>query len=1454
MDMQALDRALALVDGPQGPTLTLSAATLPGSSFDALLTAFNGGAPLVIAGATKAVAPALITVQGKASFQRVADLPVTGLFSLDSSGVPVAMLHFVLDTGAGSPSPWHFSTSFPDLPEFAPSGTTRNLLDRLAWSEAAFILATADGADSVTGKPVSAGLNLVAKAGPAGFLGIVEAALAPGANLVVHGTIRPPALGRPTPPLPADAYPWEPTQWAVPGISLAADLGIGLQFGAVTFGDTAARIYCPLSSAWLATNRSYAPVVAITGRLRFPKASNLAVDLAARVRPDANSLILSGRFSGFSLRSLADLADVAPNLLDSLPAELRPRIEALGQLSLLAVGVCLSGGLSGANVSYAMLKVGLPHLDWQVFPQLAVENLSAEFFVTSPFSANRSVTAILGGMLTVAGTPFEIFTQLPGFTVRADLPQGATLPLRSLFQTHLPELPAPPDLRIDSMQLFVTPGSSYYFSTMMADDPPWSLAVGPVGLTISDVELTLDKTQGQPASGSFAGALVLNDRLELSAAYDTPGEFSIRAELPDVKLADLVHLFDRLGLVLPTGFDLEFQQSYVLISNVSGALTFTAATLLQGLGLLAFTVQGQGNNCGVALGIALDSNSPSSLPGLSELHAVESFLGLENLMLVVSSLDNTGFQFPEMAQFNAPPIAQGKLALPSQASGLVRGLNFYAQFSTSKDRGLGALTKYLRIKADGSVGITLAVSLPSPTTSSKLFLSVNEDINRTTRITGELGVLMQGSDVAVFLAAHVVTRIENTPLTFVVTAMVLENGVLIAGSAQGTVRFGPVQLSNLGLVIGVDFEGIPSLGFAATIDVKNFDSAVAVFVDSTDPAKSMFAGAVSDVTLLDIAEVVAGQGSFSPDLKSALAGIGLKSLAAFDLQASVGAALDGRDLAAIASAFQQQGHTSLPAASDKILLVIATRGSVWYLTDLSTMTHYTLKKSGDRIAVALEPQIYFALQPTMIAGLQYPAGQHVEAEIDDLFIKARIKISIDLRNGIAADVSLAKIDPFSAHLFTVTDDAGTGGPMLSLATYAQPNVADPKLRDPHLLVSGKLSVLGLVSAGVYLSLARDGLHFEAAGHAGAAVDASVQGVVSTKDLGNSRVTGHASVRIDQTFDFGDLGSVPVNVQVSASLTAGLSDSHPAASVTGSFDFEGASFTLPPLSLAVTPDLLSRLDALLLDPVKSAIGTYLRDAGHWLDWVRRGVIRGVSGAVRIAEILARDFRLSFDQVADLLKGAGFGLSDIAAALKAAFPLDPVALGRVLLRLGFGMLDIAKTLRGLFGLSPGDLIGVLRNLGASITDILNILRQIVTSDPPQLVALLLSSGISPDDVARAMAAIFGYPPLVVATLLRNAGANAAAIAGVLKDVFGMAGDQAGRVLSALGLPGDQIAGALKNVFNWSVDQTAGFLKNALNFSSDAARSALNGAGYAAQQVASAISSAFQTVTHALNPSNW
>jgi hypothetical protein len=738
----------------------------------------------------------------------------------------------------------------------------------------------------------------------------------------------------------------------------------------------------------------------------------------------------------------------------------------------------------------------------------------------------------------------------------------------------------------------------------------------------------------------------------------------------------------------------------------------------------------------VAFGISLNNSSPSSISGLSQLSAIESLIGLQSLMLVVSSLDMPGFEFPDMAHFNAPQLSGTKLTMPRQATGLVRGLNFYAQFTTSNDRGLGALLKYLGIKADGSIGITLGVSLPNPSTNSKLFLSVNEKINNVTTIAGELGVMLQSSQAAVFLLATVNTRLQGQPVQFTVSAMVVANGVFISGTMVGSLTFGGVTLSNVALVIGIDFEGIPSLGFAATLTVASFQSSLAIFFDSTDPARSMLAGAVSELSLKDVLDTFAGK-VIPSAVDDVLSKIELVGTSSFTMSVDLATALDNRQLDKISAAFAQN-HVTLPAQSSQILLVRGKAGSSWFITDMNTMLHYELVKTKDGIRVSLEPQFYFIPQTTAIGTLRFDQGTFINTGLEILTFHAMGKVLVKPSQGISVDASMSRIVIGTENLFSVESADGKSGPRVSAATFSQPAITDPALQAPHLLLDGQLNLLG-IKRQVYISISSKGFGLDISGPLAPGCTYTISGSftgLTDLDAGGSLQIGLG------TIDLETLGKINIKTGTHGAMKAGVHGSSMFANFTGEVEWAGHKFKLPVINLDVKTATLQQLPQQVFDQVVSALKNFLQDATQWAALVRQGFIQGVSDVGKVlnsvyhkgAQEAAQTLRMagysasqsvgylksaygaSINQASQWLKGAGYTVDQVGDALKSAWTVSATTMASALRGAGYtvdqagsfvkdayhlGSDDLKKALEGA-GYATNQVKGFFKSLGGEFAD--------------------------------------------------------------------------------------------------------------------------------------------------------
>lgn len=1284
MNIAELNQHLTVASGK----LTLTGETLPGSGLGSLLTEYFQGQPLVISQAVKQPVAAhgtSVTIRGVVSLLGLASMPVTATFSLDGKQNPQVTVRMPLNTSAGG---WTFIHAFPNLPGFKGSWGSGgpDLLDTLGLTGAALVLSTFQTTDPTVKAPVAAGLNFVAKCVlPSWLPAPVKSLLGPVAAPIVAGTITLDSAAASPDPLAPGQWPWDKSP-PVPGLNLSIELGStkALPGTKVALEDVQLRIYTPTDAAWAKANPSYTPAVAITSSLALGSGLG-SIDLVASVVPNLGQVTFLAQFNDKSLPNLSELAVLAgsADLFAALPAELQAAGRGLGGISLTAAGLDLAIAKGAVSVSTAYLTVAMPS---QKLP-LSVGDLSgltANFTVSDPFGAPKADVQIEGtGTIAELGdASFDITVDVgPDLTASGKL-QNATLPLQALF-TDL-HLPAPADLTIDSAEIDLAKAGVSLNATL-ADDPAWALGLGPLNLSISDLAITAANTSGS-WTATFGGQLALGSGLVLTVGFQLPGSFQITGAFADTTLSSLVSALG-LPFAVPIGFDLSLDDSSVLISGEQGDLTFTAATDITQVGLFTITVSRASGTWGFVAGVDLAVAGLATTAGLAALTAFEQFTGLDELVLVVSTVTDPQFTFPDLTALPAPQFSGQQIKLPAAAGGVSPGLTVYGSLNAAHSQGLQALAIWLGIHLDGSVAGIITVALPDPAAGSRLAIAVSTQVDGVT-VTGQLGAILSSGMPALYLTGTATVTIQGQPVTFSLSALVTEDGVFVSGGYTGTISFsftpgGPaVQLSDVGLAVGLDFEGVPSIGFTATIDAGNFDGSVAVFLDSVNPAQSMFAGSVSDVTLADIADALAGQASIPAGVADVLSKVSVAGLNAFTLPATAAAALDNRDLAGVAAAFAP--FAAIPSTSSGLLLVVNQPGQSWHLTDLATMTHYSLSLQGSGITVAVEAQIYCAPAATAIGPATFPAGFHVDAAIDLYVVHVeRLRVEISSGDGIAADATLDPIVFGPPDFFAITGAGGQSGPRFSVGTFTQTAAAepDPKCQPPHLLVSGAATLLGTQIASIYLYASPASFTFQIDEDIPSVISLSISGHVgSLTDLG---AAGTVTVGETGTVDLGPLGQVPVNTTVNGSFSLSYQNGTAAASVSGGASLGGlGSITLPPVDFVASGSKLTDLPGLFWAEIESAYKIFTTQAGQWLQLVATGVITGINSAAQVGEILHNTFGQTPGQIAALMHGySQYGADQIAQAMQAV-GADAQVVASTLSTLGYQAQAISQALGSVF----------------------------------------------------------------------------------------------------------------------------------------------------------------------------
>lgn len=1094
------------------------------------------------------------------------------------------------------------------------------------------------------------------------------------------------------------AGPVAPTTYG-PNMNLALQLSPSLN-------NLFATMHLPVTLGLVSRFDSVGSAAGIQLQSTFDLGSNKNLTIGVLLDDQPRGMVvIRGDFTNVSIPGPSDLINWVGGGLGSDVKSLLPGPYTSGtgiQLSYLELGV------GTADMSLAYVGLGLAALtksDWVLVPNfLTLTNVTGEVTVDTPFTAaTRAVSVAVYGQLNVpVNKPIlqmEAFANYPSYTVGATLVEGTTFNLTDMIGLLIPAVKDAPAFVLDELSLTVQFGGAKTQVSFAAGlNQPWGITFGGhEAVTLEAVSIELDNFSNDGgAGGTIAGAInVLGVETEFN--YVLPGNFRIDAKIPEfpVSFENIIHDLGGVSWTppawLPT-FTFPETELFIERSAGGGMTTYTFGMYAKpaDIGVLALQIVYTGGSWQVAAGVDLTVSKFSALSsGLGGLAAFDSVFKLDALMLVIGSTAMTAFTFPDASKLSNPVLQTKTVKLPAQAGGLQAGVNFYAQMTfddTQPDQKL--VRQFLGFSANFTLGITLQVSIPSPTTNTRLFASISGTVGPVT-LTGSFGGLMQSGELGLFLTAAVKTTIQSQPVEFDATMLFVENGAFLSGTMKGgPLKFGPVQLANVALEVGIDFEGVPSFGVAATIDVLTFDSSIAVFFDSSDPAKSMVAGAVSDLNLKDIVDALVGGPQVVPAaIDSVLATIGVEGTRAFTIPAATATALDNRDMNTVSAAFVAAG-VSLPSATQSTLLIVNQPGKLWYVTDLSNATgpiHYELTNQGATIEVKLEAQFYLAPMATQIGTLQFPAGYRVDGKITIIGVSVEVHVNIQTTRGIAVDAAMTPLVLFSPSFLAVTGYGGKGGPSLSLSTYTQTALEQPTaaLQAPHFVVSGQLTFLGVVVDAICVSVTTNGLVFALVGELIPGTTFNIYG--SFTSLSQLSAGGGVSVGLNTTIDLGPLGKIVLNTHADGSVSASWDGTTADATLLASFTCQGQKFNIAQFHLDVTGNDLAHLATVLADKAEDLLKSFLKDAKQWLTWVANGVVTGIStAAADIGHVLSNTFGLGAQDIVNLTTQVlKYGLDDLLAALKGA-GLAAQQAAQTLLDMGKGTIaEIAAALKDVFG---------------------------------------------------------------------------------------------------------------------------------------------------------------------------
>lgn len=1312
MNFQELKEKLRIQDGK----VTVSGSLLTSNLNDFIDKHYNGQS-IVITGAQAGPGDGengTVVITGKSDFLNTADLQVTAHFSLNGQGAVRMLLEYPLRGDDPAPDDWTFSRSFPKLPAVLDYDTpvsiiepdfeelNRNqkpFLDSLYLTNTAFIVSTDPEVDPEFGAPLQQGINFIGKFRPRGMLGILETTMGDDPELILYGTIVMPRPGRRPLPLEPMEYIWDRPE--VPGIHLKADLNVDLNFGKMTFQQFVFRVYSPVSTDWQAENPTFEPVQGYAGKISIPSA-DIEIDVASNIKWNLPEALLYADCEGITLEKLTQLVDLSGSsgLSDLLPAPLEKGVRKLKSLELMRVSLMLSMYDYRPRVDMVSFTVGFPDLDWPVWgDHLEVTGLSCRFEIENPFGGisgsapsrdKPSFSLMVTGTMDVEGVPLKIRADSKtDFTIYAQLEKDQAIPLQKIIKTYIPQVPPPADLTIDKLLFTVAPGRFYGISSLMAGEPhPWVIPLGRSRMLISDTAFSLTQPADGDARGYFSGVVAFSNEISFAMHYDFPGGFMIRGDFPHCKMSGLIGTLCDQKVRLPKGFDIEFESASALIKrekvNESASnYVFQCAAEVEELGSFAFEARQVDGRWGFASGVSL-RKSLSDVPGLSALGIFEKAFKLQKLVLVSSSFDNPAFQFPELSRFNNPRITAKNIALPGRG-GVVAGLNAFAQWRiNTRDPKQKLLQKLLGL--DPILDVTLQVG-PDPAKEAKLFVRYDATLNGHPFLC-QFGAVAQGNDVGLFLNGSITVKIQKQPQTFDLTMVFVKTGAFLSANMSGTaaVKFGAFQLSNLALEIGVNWQGVPSLGIAATLNVSRFQSSMAIFFDSKNPAQSLVAGSVSDLTLKDVLDTLVGSTKVS-SLDKPLAKVSIRGTHYFHIDAELADDLDQLEFKQLAAAFHNQGGITIPSDSTRLHLAVAKKGRLWYLTDKTTMRYYQLRKRGEKIEVSIQAQFYCAPMDTYIGSKRFPQGYFINGAIRFLGFDALARVDISRNKGIAIDARMDKIVLVDENILSITAAKGKDGPRISVATYSQPKHKDKACRPPHFYVNGQTRMLGVVQK-TYASLTVKGLEFNLKGPLAPAVNFDVKGVIN----GSKGMQAGGKVKVGLgVIDLGRLGRVPIKTDAEGFINVKVSGKTVGATAKATFRALSRKHSIAAFKLNTKSKALANLAGTMAKEAAKVLQTVFKDAQKWTDAVGQGMVEGVDDA---GKVLKDVYRQTAGQAAKIMKNAGYATNDLSKTMRNVYKASSRDIARTLKGMRVGSKDIARSLK-YSGASANDIGSALRH---------------------------------------------------------------------------------------------------------------------------------------------------------------
>jgi hypothetical protein len=468
-------------------------------------------------------------------------------------------------------------------------------------------------------------------------------------------------------------------------------------------------------------------------------------------------------------------------------------------------------------------------------------------------SAKEVVTAQFNSAVDINGTKLLLTSKYGSdraLVFSGEITPGQRISLKALVDRlmgSLVSLPNEvPNLDLTELALALTPKTGE-FKVNAAAMEPWLIPVGINGLQLDDITLTLNRTlveNGKKvATGAIGGELKVAGS-SFRGNYTFPGEFVLTSNVPALKLSPILQGLCGSSILhdipIPTSvLAVDFKNIAITIAPQSKFFSLKADS---SLGIVELLVKKIASDWGFVVGFLPPASWKFSTIA-KELSVLDGLRFSDTAMVLSSSNDRA--------------LTLTSLDEVGSDMAVIRGLNFIANLNM-QGLGVDALLDIEQVRVKTAIGGNPSDILLEAQIDGEFKLSDGVAF-------GDIQFRLQPSpsNFSLTLLGAVTAILDNSALAFVGGMQVQPRAAVFQASMVGLWNepFGTkgVMIGNVALDLGVSFPPpLPTIGIAGTLQVGNFQGAVAVKFDSAMPSRSMLAIAFNSLYLMDVINTFCG--------------------------------------------------------------------------------------------------------------------------------------------------------------------------------------------------------------------------------------------------------------------------------------------------------------------------------------------------------------------------------------------------------------------------------------------------------------------------------------------------------------------------------------------------------------------------------------------------------------------